>query len=223
MPASHRMARYTSRSRRHHVAADDDHHHLHGERHQRPEAFAAGNGELRRTLTQQQTGQEHHHDSDERKHQRVREPAFAPIGEGKAASGNRPFTAIPRFVRDSIRTWRGSHTCPRFAVMMNYSAKNAIHLRGMALAPVEVLPAGERAQVSRGQLPRLLQLSVKLTRGTTEYPGYRRQNRSYSSGEVVPLFCGVRYSTPLFITKVTRLSTLMSLVGSPGTAITSAK
>ena len=34
---------------------------------------------------------------------------------------------------------------------------------------------------------------------------------------------GTRYTTPPFITKLTRLSTLISLVGSPGTAITSAK
>ena len=188
MPASHRMAQYTSRSRRHHVAADDDHHHLHGERHQRPEAFAAGNGELRRTLAQDQPDHEHDDYSDEGKYQRVGEPALAPVGEGEPASDDCPLTPVPRFVFNAIRLRCVSHAFPRFAVMMNYSAKNAIHLRGMALAPVEVLPAGERAQVSRGQLPRLLQLSVKLTRGTTEYPGYRRQNRSYSSGEVVPLF-----------------------------------
>ena len=66
------------------VAADDDHHHLHGERDQRPKAFAALDGEVRGLFAGGYSDQEDDDDPDQREHQRIGKPAFAPIGKRDA-------------------------------------------------------------------------------------------------------------------------------------------
>ena len=87
-------------SGRHHVAANDDHHHLHGEGDQRPKAFAALDGQVEGLFAGGNSDQEDDNDSDQREHQRIGKPAFAPIGKRdadarQAASLSSSFAARP--------------------------------------------------------------------------------------------------------------------------------
>jgi hypothetical protein len=103
--------------------ANNNHHHLHGEGHQRPEILASLNGQFRRALMQRQAHQKHHHNSEQRKNERIGKPTLTPIRERQAKADHRPLLdpvllflrhGDPFDCRNRKRTGRRSPKIPGF-------------------------------------------------------------------------------------------------------------
>jgi len=71
------------------ISADNDHHHLHGEGNQGPEVLPPESRVSRALMSSSPTIKLH--DSDQRKNQRIRKPALAPVGKSQTKANQRLF------------------------------------------------------------------------------------------------------------------------------------